>query len=85
MHVARIFTKLDLRNAYQLNRIKADDNYECAFRTPYGQFDSRVMPFGITSAPATFLAHIDDCLRPYIDDFALGYLDDILIYLNNEK
>jgi hypothetical protein len=43
------------------------------------------MPFGLTNAPATFQAYIDDCLRPYIDDFALCYLADILIYSTNEK
>ena len=43
------------------------------------------MPFGLTNAPATFEAYIDDCLRPYIEDFAVCYLDDILIYSTNEK
>ena len=43
------------------------------------------MPFGLTNAPATFQAYIDDCLRPYIDDFPVCYLDDILIYSTNEK
>jgi hypothetical protein len=28
---------------------------------------------------------MDDCLWPYIDDFAVCYLDDILIYSTNEK
>ena len=27
------------------------------------------MPFGLTNAPAMFQAYIDDCLRPYLDDF----------------
>ena len=82
---ARIFTKLDLRNAYHLIRIKEGDEYKTAFRTRYGQFEYRVMPFGLTNAPATFQAYIDDCLRPYIDDFAVCYLDDILIYSTNEE
>jgi len=82
---ARIFTKLDLRNAYHLIRIKEGDEYKTAFLTGYGQFEYRVMPFGFTNAPATFQAYIDDCLRPYIDDFAMCYLDDILIYSTNEK
>jgi len=85
LHGARIFTKLDIRNAYDLIRIKEGDEYKTAFRTRYGQFEYRVMPFGLTNAPATFQAYIDDCLRPYIDDFAVCYLDDILIYSTNEK
>ena len=39
----------------------------------------------MTNAPATFQAYIDDCLRPYIDDFAVCYLDHILIYLTNKE
>jgi hypothetical protein len=43
------------------------------------------MPFGLTNAPATFQSCIDDCLRPYIEDFVVCYIDDILIYSTNEK
>jgi len=43
------------------------------------------MPFGLTNARATFQVYIDDCLRPYINDFAVCYLDEILIYSTNEK
>ena len=38
------------------------------------------MPFGLTIAPATFQAYMDDYLRPYMDDFVICCLDDILIY-----
>jgi len=82
---ARIFTKLDFRGAYNLIRIREGDEYKMAFRTHFGQFEYRVMAFGLTNARATFQSYIDDCLRPYIDDFAVCYLDDILIYSTNEK
>jgi len=81
----RIFTKLDLRGAYNLIRIKEGDEYKTAFRTRYGQCEYRVMPFGLTNAPAMFQSYIDDCLRAYIDDFAVCDLDDLLIYSANEK
>ena len=38
------------------------------------------MPFRLTNAPATFQALINDTLREYLNDFALAYLDDILIF-----
>jgi hypothetical protein len=61
---ARIFTKLDLLNAYHLIRIKEEEEFKTAFRTRYSQFEYQVMPFGLSNAPATFQAYIDDCLRP---------------------
>ena len=82
---ARIFTKLDLLNAYHLIRIKEGDKFKTAFRTRYGQFEYQVMPFGFTNAPVTIQAYIDNCLRLYIDHFTVCYLDDILIYSTNEK
>jgi len=85
MRKARIFTKLDLRSVYDFIQIKEDDKYKMAFWTCYGQFEYRVMPFGLTNAPATFESYIDDCLWPFIDDFTIGYQDDILIHLRNEE
>ena len=38
------------------------------------------MPFELKNAPATFQRLINDTLREYLDDFAITYLDDILIY-----
>jgi len=43
------------------------------------------MPFGLTNVPAMFQAYIDNWLWPYIDDFTVCYLDNILIYSTNEK
>jgi len=82
---ARFFTKLDLRNACHPIRIKEGDKYNTAFRTWYGQFEYRVLRFGLTNTPATFQSYIDHCLRPYINNFAVCYLDNILIYSNNDK
>jgi Reverse transcriptase (RNA-dependent DNA polymerase) len=43
------------------------------------------MPFKFTNAPATCQALINDILREYLDIFVFAYLNDILIYSENEE
>ena len=77
---SKIFTRLDLRGAYNLIRIRQGDEHLTAFRTRYGLFEYLVMPFGLTNAPATCQQFVNDTLRQYLDRFCVVYLDDILIY-----
>ena len=81
---AKVFTKLDLRNAYHLVRIKAGDEWKTAFNTPSGHYEYLVMPFGLTNAPAVFQALVNDVLRDMLNKFVFVYLDDILIFSPDE-
>lgn len=77
---AQVFTKLDLRGAYNLVRIRAGDKWKTAFRSRFGHFEYLVMPFGLCNAPATFQHLVNDIFREYLDNFVIVYLDDILIF-----
>ncbi len=66
---ASIFTKLDLRNAYHLVRIREGDEWKTAFNTPRGHFVYLVIPFGLSNSPAVFQALVNDVLRDMVDQF----------------
>lgn len=82
---ATIFTKLDLRNAYHLVRIRQGDEWKTAFNTPVGHYEYMVMPFGLTNAPAVFQNLVNDVLGDMLNRFVFVYLDDILIFSRSKK
>jgi hypothetical protein len=82
---AKIFTKLDLRGAYNLIRVKEGEEWKTAFRTRYGHYEYLVMPFGLTNAPATCQTLINNVIRAHLDRTAIAYLDDILVYSESEE
>jgi hypothetical protein len=82
---AQVFTSLDLRNAYHRVRIRPGDEWKTAFRTRYGHYEYQVMPFGLSNAPATFQAYINDALAGLVDVICVVYLDDILIYSSDPR
>ncbi|KAK3510712.1 hypothetical protein QTP70_015989, partial [Hemibagrus guttatus] len=77
---AQVFTKLDLRSAYNLVRIREGDEWKTAFHTTHGHYEYCVMPFGLTNAPAVFQALINEVFRDLLGRGVIAYIDDILVY-----
>jgi len=77
---AQWFTKMDLKNGFNLIRIREGDEWKTAFRTRYGLYEFKVMPFGLTNAPSTFQDMMNHVLSDILDVGVLAYMDDILVY-----
>lgn len=77
---AQYFSSLDLHSGYHQLRIHPDDVPKTAFNTRYGHFEWLVLPFGLSNAPSSFQAVMNDILRPHLDRLVIVSLDDILVY-----
>ncbi len=74
------FTNLDLKEAYYWVQMKKGKEWKTVFWTRYRHYKYTVMLFELKNVLIIFQRLINDTLREYLDDFAITYLDDILIY-----
>ena len=66
-------------------RVKDADLLKTTFRTRYGHYEFLVIPFGLTNALTTFMDFMNRVFRPYLDQFMVVFIDDILVYSRDEQ
>jgi len=66
LHGCSVFLSLDLQAGYHQIRITDEDKPKTAILTPMGQFQLKVLCFGLTNAPATFQRVMNDIFREHI-------------------
>ncbi|XP_050915388.1 uncharacterized protein LOC127130419 [Lathyrus oleraceus] len=82
---ACIFSKIDLRLSYHQIRVKSEDIMKIVFRTRYGHYEYHVMPFGVSNVLCVFMEYVNRIFHPYLDQFVVVFVDDILIYSKSDE
>ena len=81
---AKIFSTIDLRSGYYHIGLTRESRAKSAFVVPMGKWQFKRTLFGLSQALAYFQLLIDQVLMG-CSGFAMGYLDDIIIFSKTEE
>jgi len=82
---AEVFSKIDLRSGYHHIRVKVEDISKTTFRMRCGHYEYSVMPFGVTNASGVFMEYTNWIFDPYLNQFVVVFIDDIMVYTKSEE
>ena len=79
---SNLFSTLDSCGAFHSVSIRPEDREKTGFVTPFGQYQFARLPFGLANAPACYSRLVQTALDRLNEhpQFALGYIDDIIIF-----
>ena len=90
---AKYFSCLDAASGFHQILLKEADKPKTAFRTPFGHYQFKALPFGLTNAPATFQTVMNNLFNPpkfcadgslnpkhKLSEFSCVFIDDILVF-----
>ena len=81
---AKVFSTIDLHSGYYHIGLTRESRTKSAFVVPMGKWEFKCTPFRLSQAPAYFQLLIDKVLMG-CSSFAMGYLDDIIIFSKSEE
>ncbi len=81
---AKIFIKLNIISAFNRLWIKEEDEALIVFCTQFELFKYLIMLFNLCNESVSFQKYINNIFHEHLNKFCTAYLNDILIYFNNE-
>jgi hypothetical protein len=81
---AKVFSLVDLRQAYHQAKVLDSDVPKTAFRTPFGHYEYLTLSFGLVNAPSAFQSLMNKLFSKHLYKFVMVYLDDIIVYSKSE-
>ena len=76
----KIFTHLNLQDAYHCIQIQQSNEWKTVFCICYDHFEYHIMFFDLINASAIFQVYINCAMTEFLDVICIVYLNDILIY-----
>ena len=80
----KYFIKINIRNVYHWIRIREENKWKIVFRIYYEQYEYQIMFFDFVNVFVIFQFYVNETFKSYIDVFCVMYLNDVLIYFENE-
>jgi hypothetical protein len=77
---AQVLSKIDVCSGYHLIKIRAKDIPKMTFTMRYDLHEYLVMSFGLMNALTHFMYLMNSVFMPELDQFAVVFIDDILVY-----
>jgi hypothetical protein len=77
---AKVFSLIDLRQAYHQAKLLDSDVPKTAFRTPFRHYEYLTLSFGLVNAPSAFQSLMNKLFAKHLYKFVMVYLDDIIVY-----
>ena len=78
-----LFSVLDLKSGYNQMSIRAEDRCKTSIALPFGLWQYRTCPYGLSGAPSSFARLLSLVLGDLAPADAVSYFDDILVFSDN--
>ena len=76
-----VFSTMDLHGGFHQAAIPPEDRHKTAFVTSFGQYQFKVLCFGLCNAPSTFQRMMDSVFADMIaEGWLVIYIDDLLVH-----